>query len=116
MKTSYIKTTWVDNKTPVNASNMNHIESAISDLYGSALSPSEVVGGDGINVSLGSDKNLTISADDTVMKSTTCTGVEFITDGESVDYMKDKIYFILDPDTKKLKKIIINGVTIYEME
>ena len=46
MKNSYIKTTWIDNKTPVNAANLNKIESALSDLYTNALSSSEILEGE----------------------------------------------------------------------
>lgn len=115
MKNNYIKTTWVDNKTPVNAANMNHIESAISDLYSSSISASEIVQGDGIKVSVDTDKSINISTDSTVMRSDTISGVEMIYT-ELSSYEKNKIYFLLDSETKKLKKILINGVTIYEME
>ena len=32
MKNVYIKTSWIDNKTPINAANMNKIENAISEF------------------------------------------------------------------------------------
>ena len=115
MKNTYTKTTWVDNKTPVNAANMNHIESAISDLYSSAVSSSDFVQGNGIKVSVDTSKNVNISTDDTVMKSDSCTGVEVITT-ELDSYTKGRVYLLLDSETKKLKKILVNGVAIYEVE
>ncbi len=41
MRIKYEKTTWEDNKTPVNATNMNKIENALENLYNLALSPSD---------------------------------------------------------------------------
>lgn len=115
MRNIYIKTTWVDNGTPVNAANLNKIENAISDLYNTALSSSDLAQGDGIKISTTSDKKLEFSVSNSVLRSNTATGVEFIYDELEV-YKVNCIYFILDQSTKKLKKIIINGVTIYEVE
>ncbi len=50
MRTTYNKTTWVDNQTPINACNLNNIERGIENLYNNSLSVSDLVGGDGINV------------------------------------------------------------------
>lgn len=115
MKNIYIKTTWVDNGTPVNAANLNKIENAISDLYNSALSSSDIVQGDGIKISTTSNKKLELSVSESVLRSETSTGLEFIYDELEV-YKTNCIYFILDQSSKKLRKIIINGVTIYEVE
>lgn len=116
MKKVYIKTTWIDNKTPINAANMNKIESAISDLCSSAISYSDLVKGEGIDINVDTtSKNVTISTDKTVMKSRTCTGFEVITE-EQESYEENKLYFLTDSGTKKLKKIILNGIAIYEME
>lgn len=115
MKNIYIKTTWIDNKTPVNAANLNKIENAISDLYNSALASSDFVQGDGIKISTTSDKKLEFSVSESVVRSSTVSGLEFIYEELDV-YKVNCIYFILDQGTKKLKKIIINGVTIYEVE
>lgn len=116
MKNTYTKTTWIDNKTPVNAANLNHIESALADIYNTAVSSSQLTQGEGIKVTTDCDKNVKISVDNTVMKSDSCTGVEIETSEPAEGYEKGKIYFILDPDTKKLKKIVINAVVVYEVE
>ena len=50
MKLTYNKTNWVDNSTPVNAENLNNIENGISNLYSSAISLSDLVNGDGIDI------------------------------------------------------------------
>lgn len=41
MRIKYDKTNWINNETPVNADNMNKIETAIENLYNLALSPSD---------------------------------------------------------------------------
>ena len=38
MRIKYNKTNWVDNETPVNAENMNKIETALENLYNLAVS------------------------------------------------------------------------------
>ena len=50
MKTTYNKTQWVDNNTPINAENLNKIENGISGLYSNALGLSELIEGDGIEI------------------------------------------------------------------
>lgn len=118
MKTVYIKTTWIDDKTPVNAANLNKIENAIYDLYSNSLSPSDLVNGKGIKVSTTANKSIEFSVDDTVMTSNSSSGVEVLEVGveDSNTYDSKIIYFVLDSDTKKLKKIVINGVSVYEVE
>ena len=43
MKNSYSKTKWVDNKTPVNAQNLNKIKEAIGDIYTNARDYDDLV-------------------------------------------------------------------------
>lgn len=126
MKNSYIKTTWIDNKTPVNAANLNKIESALSDLYTNALSSSELLEGDGIritNTSCKSDcygntaKGIQFSVSDRVMQSDSCKGIDIVTNSMDIlQFEKDKLYLFLNPESKTLVKIMINGVTIFEVK
>lgn len=116
MKTVYVKTTWIDDKTPVNAFNLNKIENAIYNLYASALTPSELTNGKGIKVNTTKNNSVEISVDETVMMSNTSLGIEIIEDNDVIDYNNKIIYFVLDNETKKLKKIIINGISAYEVE
>ena len=115
MKNFYIKTTWVDNATPVNAANLNKIETAITDLYQNALSVSDFAKGEGIEMNVTSDKKLEVSVSNRVMMSDSCRGFELVT-SEPVDFVDSVLYFVIDPSEKKLKKILLNGITIYEME
>lgn len=126
MKNSYIKTTWIDNKTPVNAANLNKIESALSDLYTNSLSSSELLEGDGIritNTSCQSDcygnttKGIQFSVSDRVMQSDTCKGIDIVTNSANIlHFEKDRLYLFLNPESKTLVKIMINGVTIFEVK
>lgn len=50
MKKKYNRTDWADNKTPVNAKNLNNIEKGIRDLYSDALDSSEIIAGNGISI------------------------------------------------------------------
>lgn len=115
MKSIYIKTTWIDNKTPINAANMNKIENALSNITTSAISYSDLVKGDGININISEDKDVKVSVDNTVMRSNTCNKFEIISE-ELDTYNNDILYLVLDSNTKKLKKLIFNGITIYEVE
>ncbi len=117
MRNIYVKTTWVDNKTPVNAANLNKIENAIVDLYQNALSVSDFSEGNGVNLNITEDKKLQISVSKDVVLSDTCCGIEVLTSEPSIDVIKNGVlYFIIDPNTKKLVNILINNVAIYEME
>ena len=115
MKNIYIKTTWVDSKTPVNATNLNKIENALYDLYQNALSPSEIVEGNGIKVEVTQEKKLQISTSQDVMFSSSCCGVEIVT-VEPLEADPHIIYFVLNPETGKLKRILFNDVILYEVE
>lgn len=114
MKSIYVKTKWVDNKTPVNASNLNKIEDAIYNLNASSVSYSDIVGGDNIDVSTDNNKNVTISTKN-VISSTTCNGIEFISE-DIEEYEEGKMYLVLESSTNKLKKIVFNKIVIYEVE
>ena len=116
MKNSYIKTTWIDNKTPVNAANLNKIESALSDLYTNALSSSEILEGDGIRIT-NTTKGIQFSVSDRVMQSDSCKGVDIVTNTlDILQFEKDRLYLFLDPERKTLVKMVINGVTIFEVK
>ena len=115
MRNIYIKTTWVDNKTPVNAANLNKIENALVDLYQNALSVSDFSEGNGINLNITEDRKLQVSVSNDVLTSNSCCGIEVLT-YEPLDTQNGILYFIVDQNTKKLVKIIINNVVIYEME
>lgn len=112
MKSEYIKTRWVDNKTPVNAANLNKIESGLNELFLGALGKDELVEGDGIEITTNKNGEKVIGISDNVQTSNTCTGIEFVSTIPSTPE-RNKIYMILDPSTRMLSRIMINGVTIF---
>lgn len=113
MEKSYKATKWVDNKTPINAQNLNKIEDGLSYLHENALSKDDIVPGNGIVIEETYNGKQEISLDSGAMFSQTCTGIEWVQEiPEAFD--KDKIYFILNSLTKELERIVINGITIFK--
>lgn len=113
MKKSYTKTKWIDNKTPVNAQNLNKIENALSEVYEKAMESSDLVEGNGIVINTDGNGRKEISTAPGVLMSTTCTGIEW-SQKEPEKWERNKLYFILDPGTKELAKIMLNGITIFK--
>lgn len=113
MKTNYSKTTWIDNKTAINASNLNKIENAVSDLFSGALGNDQVLGGTGITVSSDGVGTKTISINSNVQNSTSCTGIEIVTE-EPGTPANNKLYLILGTDGK-LSRIMLNGNIIFNV-
>lgn len=117
MKKTYTKTTWVDNRTPVNAKNLNKIESALSDLYESTAEEDQYLPGDHITITDSEDepgkKIISTSAD--ILSTSSLTGIEY-TLGEPDDPVLGTIYFVLDPITKRLERIMIGPTTIFKTE
>ena len=124
MKSIYLKTTWIDNRTPVNAANLNNIERGIESLFNNAVSPSELLEGDGITIEHDSE-GTTFSVDQTiarvegekgsVSRSKSLAGVEYAL-GELASYEPNKVYFVLSEIDFRLIKIIINNRVVYEVE
>jgi hypothetical protein len=113
MKKSYSKTNWINGKTPVNSTNLGKIETAISDLYSDAIGKDEILEGDGISIEE-TESGLTFNLSGNVQRSETCLGIEYSL-GEPDHTEEKKLYFVLNPTTKKLEKIILNGVVIFEI-
>ena len=96
MKTTYNKTQWVDNSTPVNAENLNNIENGISNLYSNAIGLSELIEGDGIeikNTNSGVSFGLSFRMVDTKPESSS-------SNGNVGDYYLDEqfLYFCISPN------------------
>lgn len=47
---NYVKTNWIDNVTPVNACNLNKIETALMKLAAGKLEAGDIIQGDGIKI------------------------------------------------------------------
>ena len=107
----YTKTTWIDNKTCVDAKKLNKIESALEDLYESSLSKDQIVGEKGITVRTDTSGNKVIGITETP-KSETLDGIEYCI-GEPLEPKENVLYFILGQNGDALEKIMLNGVTIF---
>lgn len=113
MKNTYSKTNWVNDKTPINATNLGKIESAISDLYTNAIDASDIISGDGIGVTT-SGTGKKISVDKTVMRSSNCVGIDWV-DSVPDNPVENKLYFVINSDTKQLSKIMLGSITIFSV-
>lgn len=112
MKKAYNKTKWIDNKTPVNAQNLNKIENALSEIYEKAVEKDDIVQGTGIKIDTTSEGKKEISLGEGVLMSSTCTGIEWY-QAIPTTWERNKLYFILDPQSKELSRIMLNGITIF---
>lgn len=115
----YIKTKWVDNKTPVNAENLNKIENALEALSTSSISYSQIKEGNGVEISSGESGDITIGVADNVMMSTSgIAGMDVILHDPRCNcpgpLQRGVIYLVLDKETKKLLYLLFNGVKIFE--
>lgn len=116
MKNNYMRTNWVDNKTPVNAANLNNIERGLVNLFANAISPAELKEGDGINITATKNGELEISTHNTI-RSSSCAGIEFIyAEMNPMEYTRNVLYLYIEPSSNKLRKLILNGDVIYEVE
>jgi hypothetical protein len=114
MKKSYTKTIWTDSKTPVNSTNLGKIESALEYLYTNAFDSSDLIQGDGIKIETPSGTtNKKISLDTSgLVQSLSCSGIEIV-EAEPTSPSDNKLYFVIDPTTKNLTKIMLGGTTIF---
>lgn len=98
MKT-YTKTKWVDNQTPVNAENLNKIESAIQSITENALSPSDLVavedGGIMISTECGQVK---FELQENVLRSDSISSITVIDDETNLDLRDNKNFSVLIDD------------------
>jgi len=105
MKTNYSKTNWVNNSTPVNAENLNNIENGIYNLYSNALSLSDLINGDGIEIK-GTEEGVSIGLKfrevDTMPESSTANG------NVGDFYVDEKFIFFCICPNKWIKLNIVN--------
>ena len=133
MKEKYNKTRWQDNRTPVNAANLNKIENAVENLYDHAISPSQLKEGKGIVIRSTQEGDVEFGVDDNIMTSGSIHRMEYVIEnpvasqtkpncpccvdenGKDIMTIKGVLYLVLDRYTKKLKYIVLNGAKIFEV-
>lgn len=62
MRNTYDKTIWEDNKTPVNAENLNKIENALDELYSGSVGISQLKKGKGVDIKVNDFREVEVSA------------------------------------------------------
>lgn len=96
--TKYNKTHWVDDQTPINASNLNKIEDALETLSIDSLTISKISGVNGIKITTKGSEGIEISGNLSV--------VPFV---ESAAYDTGKVYIVINPQTQKVQGLVAAG-------
>ena len=102
MKIRYNKTNWVNNETPVNADNMNKIETGLENLYNLTLSPSDFSTNSQIKPTI-TDGNISLDFNGIVLREVTTKPEKRNSEGTPGDFYIEKermfgIYICLFPN------------------
>lgn len=108
---NYNKVNFIDNETPLNASTMNHIDTAISRLATNSLFPSDIIAGEGIDISSYSGK-IKISQSQDSLVSVSVSRLEVVTVmPENPD--ASGLYLLVDVITKALKSLWLGNICLF---
>lgn len=99
LRNLYKKTSWINNKTSVDAEKLNNIENGIERLYDSCICASDFEAGDGVKIE---------TTDSGKVKVSIKREIAIITE-ELEDYDPEVVYFLVSSNNV-IQKIIINGV------
>lgn len=106
---TYKKTKWVDNETPVNAANLNKIENAIQNITETAISPSDFIEGEGIQINTSCGK--------VEIKNTFKPCEVIVCDYDEYNSLevveKDRVYMIIDHLNPKSIRFVYNSNNYY---
>ena len=96
----YKKTVWVDGQTPVNASNLNKIETALSEVSKLALSPSDLTSLNEDEIKIGSDcGKITFGIGDKILRTDSVNTVNVLnSNGENSDEKSDIAFVVSSSD------------------
>jgi hypothetical protein len=89
VRIKYNKTNWVDNETPVNAENMNKIETALENLYNLAVSPSDFSTNSQIKPTI-TDGNISLDFNGLVLREVTTRPARRDSEGTPGDFYIEK--------------------------
>lgn len=114
---NYNRIIFKDNETPLNAITMNHLELAIHKLANNSLFPSDLVAGEGIDISSTCDGKVKIEQKDSNR------GL-FSINVERLDVVYEipayattgQLFLLLDESTKKLKGFYWGHICIFSTE
>ena len=94
----YKKTVWVDGQTPVNASNLNKIETALSEISKLSLSPSDLGSLDEKEIRVTSDcGKIMFGIGENIPRTTSLSSIDIINSNETKS-KEEKIAFIISGD------------------
>ena len=111
MNKTYIKTKWVDGKTPVNAQNLGKIEQAIYDLYLKTIDKGSIVGKGNIVTETDENGNLVITQKE-LIQSKSLVAIEY-SNVEPETKLDGYLYVIVREDGQ-VKKIYHGKTLIME--
>lgn len=96
----YKKTVWVDGQTPINASNLNKIETALSEISKLALAPSDLTSLNEKEIKVGSDcGKITFGIGENILRTDNINAINIInSNGENSDKKSDITFVVSSSD------------------
>lgn len=116
---NYNRIIFKDNETPLNAITMNHLDLAIHKLANNSLFPSDLVAGEGINISSTCDGRVKIE-----QKESDKNKGLYSLNIERLDVVYEipayattgQLFLLLDENTKKMKGLYWGHICIFSNE
>ena len=114
---NYNRIIFKDNETPLNAITMNHLELAIHKLANNSLFPSDLVAGEGIDISPTCDGKVKIEQKGS-NKSLLSVNIERLDVVYEIPAYATtgQLYLLLDESTKKLKGLYWGHICIFSTD
>jgi hypothetical protein len=112
---NYNRIIFKDNETPLNALTMNHLEVAIHKLANNSLFPSDLIAGEGIDISSTCDGKVKIEQKNINDKSLYSLNIDRLdVVYEIPSYATTgQLFLLLDESTKKLKGLYWGHICIF---
>lgn len=112
---NYNRILFKDNETPLNSITMNHLDVAIHKLANNSLFPSDLIAGEGIDISSTCDGKVKIEQKNITNNSLYSLNVERLdVVYEIPSYATTgQLYLLLDESTKKLKGLYWGHICIF---
>ena len=113
---NYNRIIFKDNETPLNALTMNHLEVAIHKLANNSLFPSDLIAGEGIDISSTCDGKVKIEqkniSNDKSLYSLNIDRLDVVYEIPSYA-TTGQLFLLLDESTKKLKGLYWGHICIF---
>lgn len=112
---NYSRIVFKDNETPLNATTMNHLDTAINRLATHSLFPSDIIPGDGINVEATDEGKVKISQKSDRVLSVNINRLDLVYRLPE-DASAGEIYLLVSEETGKLQGIYWGTMCLFEVE